>query len=100
VRQQEQSKLGTASDQDLDQAKSNAAQAAAEYSRTRAHLKTLGVSADAKPGGRLLTVTAPVAGSITALSIAPGAIINGLEMFKNEGLAPDAGQRIGKFTDK
>jgi membrane fusion protein, heavy metal efflux system len=76
ARQQEQSKLGTASDQDLDQAKSNAAQAAAEYSRTQAHLKTLGVSAHAKPGSRLLTVTAPVAGSITALSIAPGAVIN------------------------
>jgi membrane fusion protein, heavy metal efflux system len=76
ARQQEQSKLGTASDQELDQAKSNAAQAAAEYSRTQAHLKALGVSADAKPGNRLLTVTAPVAGSITTLSIAPGAIIN------------------------
>src|SRR3984957_3614566 len=76
ARQQEQSKLGTASDQDLDQARSNAAQAAAEYSRTQAHLKTLGVAADAKPGNRLLTVTAPVAGSITTLSIAPGAIIN------------------------
>ena len=76
ARQQEQSKLGTASEQDLDQAKSNAAQAAAEYSRTQAHLRTLGVSGDAKPGNRLLTVTAPVAGSITALSIAPGAVIN------------------------
>jgi cobalt-zinc-cadmium efflux system membrane fusion protein len=76
ARQQEQSKLGTASDQDLDQAKSNAAQAAAEYSRTQAHLKTLCVAADAKPGNRLLTVTAPVAGSITTLSIAPGAVIN------------------------
>jgi cobalt-zinc-cadmium efflux system membrane fusion protein len=76
ARQQEQSKLGTASDQDLDQAKSNAAQAAAEYARTQAHLKTLGASADAKPGNRLLTVTAPLAGSITTLSIAPGAIIN------------------------
>jgi len=76
ARQQEQSKLGTASDQDLDQAKSNAAQAAAEYSKTQAHLKALGVSADAKPGNRLLTVTAPVAGSITTLSIAPGAVIN------------------------
>ena len=76
ARQQEQSKLGTASDQDLDQAKSNASQAAAEYSKTQAHLKALGVSADAKPGNRLLTVTAPVAGSITTLSIAPGAIIN------------------------
>jgi membrane fusion protein, heavy metal efflux system len=76
ARQQEQSKLGTASDQDLDQARSNAAQAAAEYLRTQSHLKVLGVPADAKPATRLLTVTAPVGGSITTLAVAPGTIIN------------------------
>jgi cobalt-zinc-cadmium efflux system membrane fusion protein len=76
ARQLEQSKIGTASEQDLDQAKSNAAQAEAEYARTRAHLKTLGVPADAKPSGRLLTVAAPVGGSITALAVTPGTIIN------------------------
>jgi cobalt-zinc-cadmium efflux system membrane fusion protein len=75
-RQLEQAKIGTASEQDLDQAKSNATQAEAEYARTQAHLKTLGVSADAKPPGRLLTIAAPVAGSITALALAPGMIIN------------------------
>jgi cobalt-zinc-cadmium efflux system membrane fusion protein len=76
ARQIEQSKIGTASDQDLDQAKSNYAQAQAEYLRTQAHLKTLGVHADAKPASRLLTVTAPVSGSITALATTPGTIIN------------------------
>lgn len=76
ARQQEQSKLGTASDQDLDQARSSAAQAAAEYLRTQSRLKVLGVPADAKPGTRLLTVTAPVGGSITTLAVAPGTIIN------------------------
>jgi cobalt-zinc-cadmium efflux system membrane fusion protein len=76
ARQQEQSKLGTASDQDLDQAKSNAAQAAAEYSRTQARLKILGESAEAKPSSRFLTVAAPVSGSVTALAITPGSIIN------------------------
>jgi membrane fusion protein, heavy metal efflux system len=76
ARQKEQSKIGTASDQDLDQAKSNYAQAQAEYLRTQAHLKTLGVPADAKPASRLLTVTAPVSGSITALATTPGTIIN------------------------
>ncbi len=76
ARQQEQSKLGTASDQDLDQARSNAAQASAEHLRTQSRLKVLGVPADAKPGTRLLTVTAPVGGSITALALAPGTIIN------------------------
>ncbi len=76
ARQKEQSKIGTASEQDLDQAKSNAVQAEAEYLRTRAHLKTLGVSADANPPSRLLDVTAPVGGSITTLAVTPGTIIN------------------------
>jgi membrane fusion protein, heavy metal efflux system len=76
ARQKEQSKLGTASEQDLDQAKSNHTQAEAEYSRTQAHLRALGVAADAKPPSRLLTVTAPVGGSITALAVTPGTMIN------------------------
>jgi len=75
-RQKEQAKIGTASDQDLDQAKSNYTQAEAEYQRTQAHLKTLGVAADTRPSGRLLTVTAPVSGSITALAVTPGTMIN------------------------
>jgi membrane fusion protein, heavy metal efflux system len=75
-RQQEQSKIGTASEQDLDQAKSNFRQAEAEYQRTQAHLTTLGASADAKPSSRQLIVTAPVSGSITALAVTPGTIIN------------------------
>ncbi len=75
-RQKEQSKIGTISDQDLDQAKSNYAQAEAEYLRTQAHLKVLGVPAGTKPSGRRLNVTAPVAGSITALAVTPGTLIN------------------------
>jgi cobalt-zinc-cadmium efflux system membrane fusion protein len=76
ARQLEQSKIGTASEQDLDQAKSNATQAEAEYARTQAHLKTLGVPADARSSSRLLMVTAPVSGSITTLAVTPGSIIN------------------------
>jgi membrane fusion protein, heavy metal efflux system len=76
ARQKEQSKIGTVSDQDLDQAKSNYVQAEAEYARTQAHLRTLGVSLDTKPGSRLLTVTAPVSGSITVLAVTPGTMIN------------------------
>ena len=75
-RQKEQSKIGTVSDQDLDQAKSNYAQAQAEYLRTQAHLKTLRVPADATPASRRLSVLAPVAGSITALAVTPGTVIN------------------------
>jgi cobalt-zinc-cadmium efflux system membrane fusion protein len=76
ARQREQSKIGTVSDQDLDQANSNYAQAGAEYARTQARLKTLGASADTKPPSRLLTVTAPLSGSITTLAVTPGTIIN------------------------
>lgn len=76
TRQREQSKIGTVSDQDLDQARSNFVQAQAEYARTQARLKTLGASADTKAPSRLLTVTAPVGGSITTLAVTPGTIIN------------------------
>jgi membrane fusion protein, heavy metal efflux system len=75
-RQEAQNKLGVASDRDLDQAKSDYAQAAAEYTRTQAHLKTLGASAMPKPASRELSVTAPVSGSVTALNVAMGNMIN------------------------
>jgi membrane fusion protein, heavy metal efflux system len=74
-RQEEQNKLGVASDRDLDQARSDHTQAAAEYTRTRARLRALGAAAGER-SSRLLTVTAPVGGSITALSITPGTMIN------------------------
>jgi membrane fusion protein, heavy metal efflux system len=75
-RQEAQNKLGVASDRDLDQARSDHAQAAAAYTRTRARLKTLGVSPGSRSSSRLLTVTAPVGGSVTTLSVAPGNMIN------------------------
>jgi cobalt-zinc-cadmium efflux system membrane fusion protein len=75
-RQVEQNKLGVASDRDLDQARSDHTQAAAEYTRTQARLKTLGVSRGSGPSSRLLTVTAPVGGSVTTLTVAPGNMIN------------------------
>ena len=75
-RQEAQNKLGVASDRDLDQARSEHTQAVAEYTRTQAHLKALGASLGGKPASRLLSVTAPVAGSVTALMVAPGTMIN------------------------
>jgi cobalt-zinc-cadmium efflux system membrane fusion protein len=75
-RQQAQLKLGAASDRDLDQARSDHAQAAAEYARTQARLRMLGVAADARPRSRLLTLRAPMAGSITSLAVAPGNMVN------------------------
>lgn len=76
ARQEEQSKLGAVSDRDLDQARSDDAQARAEYTRTQARLKTLGVGDSENRGSRLLRITAPLAGSITTLAIAPGNMVN------------------------
>jgi cobalt-zinc-cadmium efflux system membrane fusion protein len=75
-RQEGQSKIGAASDRDLDQAHSDHAQAAAELARTQARLQALGVPADPAQRGHLLTVRAPVAGSITSLAVTPGNMIN------------------------
>jgi len=75
ARQEEQSKINVISDRDLDQARSDNAQAEAEYTRTQARLKVLGGTADGKQS-RLLTVRAPVGGSVTTLAIAPGNMIN------------------------
>jgi cobalt-zinc-cadmium efflux system membrane fusion protein len=75
-RQQEQNQLGAASDRDLDQARSDHSQAVAEFRRTQARLRMLGLSSDSRSSSHLLTVTAPVGGSITTLSVAPGNMIN------------------------
>ena len=72
-RQEGQHRIGAASDKDLDQAKSDRAQALAEYTRTQARLRTLDASADRS---HLLIVAASMSGSITALSVAPGDMIN------------------------
>ena len=76
ARQEGQFKLGTASQRDLDQARSDHAQATAEYTRTQARLRAIGAPLDPQQRTRLLTVRAPVGGSITALSIASGNMIN------------------------
>jgi cobalt-zinc-cadmium efflux system membrane fusion protein len=75
-RQTEQSKIGVVSDRDLDQARSDNAQAEAELVRTRAHLNVLGASADARGPARQLIVRAPFSGSVTSLSVAAGTMIN------------------------
>ncbi len=75
-RQEEQAKLGTASTRDLDQARSDNAQAVAEYARTQARLKTFGMPAERKQHSTLLSVLSPVSGSVTAVAIARGNMIN------------------------
>jgi cobalt-zinc-cadmium efflux system membrane fusion protein len=72
-RQVGQHEIGAASDKDLDQARSDRAQALAEYTRTQSRLNMLGASADRS---HLLVLAASMSGSITALSVAPGDMIN------------------------
>jgi membrane fusion protein, heavy metal efflux system len=74
--QEGQFKIGAAAQRDLDQSRSDNEQAAAQYARTREHLRAMGAAADATGESRLLTVRAPVTGSVTALSVAVGATIN------------------------
>jgi len=75
-RQTQQSAIGVASDRDLDQARSDDAQAQAELVRTRAHLNVLGVPIDSRGPARRLIVRAPFGGSVTSLSVAPDTTIN------------------------
>jgi cobalt-zinc-cadmium efflux system membrane fusion protein len=72
-RQEGQHRIGASSDKDLDQAKSDRAQASAEYTRTQARLRVLGASAEKS---HLLVLCASMSGSITTLSVAPGDMIN------------------------
>jgi cobalt-zinc-cadmium efflux system membrane fusion protein len=74
--QEAQFKIGAAAQKDLEQARSDNTQAVAEYTRTREHLRAIGAPPDARGEGRLMIVRAPVAGSVTALSVAHGATIN------------------------
>jgi cobalt-zinc-cadmium efflux system membrane fusion protein len=75
-RAEEQFKIGAAAQRELDQARNDNVQAAAEYDRARVRLRAMGASEDARGAARLLTVRAPMNGSVTALATAPGAVIN------------------------
>ncbi len=72
-RAEEQFAIETLSAHDLDQTRSDRAQALTEHTRTQARLKTIGAQA---ADHHRLVVRAPVAGSVTALSAAQGAMIN------------------------
>ncbi len=76
TRQEGQARIGAASERDLDQTRSELHQAQAELARTRARLGVLGLPADSGHPSHVLAVRAPVAGSVTALSIATGNMIN------------------------
>ena len=68
-------KAGAGAQKDLEQAESDYEQARIEFNRAEARLAEIGVKAG-KGESRLLTVKAPVTGSVTALMCAPGAFAN------------------------
>jgi membrane fusion protein, heavy metal efflux system len=74
--QEAQLKIGAASQSAVDQARDADTEAAAEYQRSREHLRAMGGAEEARGEARLLAIRSPVAGSITQLAIAPGATIN------------------------
>ena len=76
-RQRGVQQAGAGAAKDLEQAESSYVQAQAEYARADTRLKSLG-NATLDSGGRSLTVLAPTAGSITALSAGVGQNANDL----------------------
>ncbi len=61
---------------DVQQAEDDYSQAEAEFNRAEARLKEIGVSSETKGKSRLLTLVAPLTGSVTALTTATGAFAN------------------------
>lgn len=71
-RQRGLSKIGGAAEKDLQQAETDYATAEVEDQRATAHLKQIGIDPDAPNKSRTVTVVAPMDGSVTDLSVAPG----------------------------
>jgi cobalt-zinc-cadmium efflux system membrane fusion protein len=69
-------KSGGAAIKDRQQAQSDYAQAQSEFERAETRLRSIGVSPDQAEKSRLLSVKAPMAGSIIDLQVAPGAFLN------------------------
>lgn len=69
-------KAGGAAIKDREQAQSDHIQAVAELGRAQSRLRAIGVPADQKEESRLLTLKAPVAGSVIELQVARGAFLN------------------------
>jgi membrane fusion protein, heavy metal efflux system len=69
-------KAGGTAIKDREQAQSDYAQAVAELERAETRLRAIGVPADQKEGSRLLTLKAPVSGSLIDLQVGRGAFVN------------------------
>ncbi|HEY2135437.1 MAG TPA: efflux RND transporter periplasmic adaptor subunit, partial [Xanthobacteraceae bacterium] len=75
-RQRGLAKIGGAAEKDLQQAESDYAAAEAEFRRAEARLKQMGVDPETTAKSRIVTVTAPMAGSVIDLQVGPGAYWN------------------------
>ncbi len=69
-------KAGGAAVKDREQAENDYAQAVAELERSQIRLRAIGIPADQKEPSRLLSVKAPITGSVIDLQVAPGAFLN------------------------
>lgn len=69
-------KYSAVSVKDREQAQNDHAQAEAELQRAQSRLRAIGVTSERPEGSRLLSVKAPVSGSIIDLQIATGAVLN------------------------
>ena len=69
-------KAGGTAIKDREQAQSDYIQAVAELERAQSRLRAIGVPADQKEESRLLTLKAPVAGSVIDLQVGRGAFLN------------------------
>jgi membrane fusion protein, heavy metal efflux system len=69
-------KAGGAAIKDREQAQNDYDQAVAELERAQSRLRAIGVPADQKEQSRLLTLKAPIAGSVIDLQAAQGAFLN------------------------
>ena len=72
TRETELAKIGGAPLKDLQQAETDYATAQAEYQRTTDRLKQIGVNPDASNKSEVVTVVAPMDGSVIDLGVAPG----------------------------
>lgn len=72
TREAELAKIGGAPLKDLQQAETDYATAQAEYQRAMSRLKQIGVNPDAPSKSEIVTVVAPMDGSVIDLTVAPG----------------------------
>ena len=69
-------KAGGSAVKDREQAENDYAQAVAELERSQIRLRAIGIPADQKEPSRLLSVKAPITGSVIDLQVASGAFLN------------------------